>query len=277
MLVPHSILWVYLYLRQGEHSEHWRRLRDWSYCPSVRRSVMITHNSNDSLQQQLLSRLLLFPPLPLPRSGSSSSLPFSCCWPRCSCSSSSSNTYFTWRRYALSQAPSSCHCFCTNFIIAYSLFLCLLPLNCMFSIFLSFVLFYLRLLYFAVLFILLFTSCVCFVICVCFFIVCTVLLPPWQNKVFRRLFSLVAGAPAGKRIIIFVDDLNMPKLDTYGSQPPIELLRQYQDFGGLYDREKLFWKEINVSFTFLASTLFRQTVPNGRAVVMVVVRLSVFL
>jgi len=62
---------------------------------------------------------------------------------------------------------------------------------------------------------------------------------------FRWL--LLPGAPAGKRIIIFVDDLNMPKLDTYGSQPPIELLRQYQDFGGLYDREKLFWKEINVS------------------------------
>ncbi|XP_071788570.1 dynein axonemal heavy chain 6-like isoform X3 [Asterias amurensis] len=54
----------------------------------------------------------------------------------------------------------------------------------------------------------------------------------------------ILGAPAGKRIIIFVDDLNMPKLDTYGSQPPIELLRQYQDFRGLYDREKLFWKDI---------------------------------
>ena len=51
-----------------------------------------------------------------------------------------------------------------------------------------------------------------------------------------------SGAPTGKRVILFVDDLNMPKLDTYGSQPPIELLRQYQDFGGLYDREKLFWK-----------------------------------
>ena len=39
----------------------------------------------------------------------------------------------------------------------------------------------------------------------------------------------------------------MPKLDTYGSQPPLELLRQYQDFGGFYDREKLFWKQIKVS------------------------------
>uniref|UniRef100_A0A803U0S0 Dynein axonemal heavy chain 6 n=1 Tax=Anolis carolinensis TaxID=28377 RepID=A0A803U0S0_ANOCA len=50
-----------------------------------------------------------------------------------------------------------------------------------------------------------------------------------------------------KRVVIFVDDLNMPKLDRYGSQPPIELLRQYQDFGGFYDREKLFWKEIHVT------------------------------
>ncbi len=56
----------------------------------------------------------------------------------------------------------------------------------------------------------------------------------------------VLGAPVGKRVIIFVDDLNMPKLDTYGSQPPIELLRQFQDFGGMYDRGKLFWKDFQV-------------------------------
>ncbi|KNC97013.1 uncharacterized protein SPPG_09508 [Spizellomyces punctatus DAOM BR117] len=55
----------------------------------------------------------------------------------------------------------------------------------------------------------------------------------------------ILGAPTGaNKVVLFVDDLNMPKLDTYGSQPPIELLRQYIDFHGFYDREKLSWKII---------------------------------
>uniref|UniRef100_A0A8D0GTF0 Dynein axonemal heavy chain 6 n=1 Tax=Sphenodon punctatus TaxID=8508 RepID=A0A8D0GTF0_SPHPU len=64
-----------------------------------------------------------------------------------------------------------------------------------------------------------------------------------ESKLEKKRKNIL-GAPGKKRVVIFVDDLNMPKLDRYGSQPPIELLRQYQDFGGFYDREKLFWKEI---------------------------------
>lgn len=56
--------------------------------------------------------------------------------------------------------------------------------------------------------------------------------------------------------MIFVDDLNMPRLDRYGSQPPIELLRQYQDFGGFYDRNKLFWKDIQVALGFKLLRIF---------------------
>ena len=66
----------------------------------------------------------------------------------------------------------------------------------------------------------------------------------FHNSLYMCVYIIHAGAPPGKHIAIFVDDLNMPKLDRYGSQPPIELLRQYLDFGGFYDREKLFWKQI---------------------------------
>ncbi|KAG8454285.1 hypothetical protein GDO86_000797 [Hymenochirus boettgeri] len=64
-----------------------------------------------------------------------------------------------------------------------------------------------------------------------------------ESKLEKKRKTIL-GAPGNKRVIIFVDDLNMPKLDRYGSQPPIELLRQYQDFQGFYDREKMFWKDI---------------------------------
>jgi dynein heavy chain len=62
----------------------------------------------------------------------------------------------------------------------------------------------------------------------------------------------VYGPAAGKRFYVYVDDLNMPKREEYGAQPPVELLRQWFDQGGWYDRKDLSFRKL-IDLTFVAS------------------------
>uniref|UniRef100_A0A6S8LSH1 AAA+ ATPase domain-containing protein n=1 Tax=Dunaliella tertiolecta TaxID=3047 RepID=A0A6S8LSH1_DUNTE len=53
------------------------------------------------------------------------------------------------------------------------------------------------------------------------------------------------GPPMGKRLIMFIDDLNMPRVDLYGTQQPIAFLKLFIERRGMYDRGKdLSWKNV---------------------------------
>lgn len=68
----------------------------------------------------------------------------------------------------------------------------------------------------------------------------------------------IYGAKQGHKVVIFIDDINMPAVEKYGAQPPIELLRLMVDKGGMYDRKEHFWKEIQNTIILAAASP-----PNG--------------
>ncbi|XP_025217595.1 dynein heavy chain 17, axonemal [Theropithecus gelada] len=53
------------------------------------------------------------------------------------------------------------------------------------------------------------------------------------------------GPPGTKKLIYFIDDMNMPEVDKYGTVAPHTLIRQHMDHRHWYDRHKLTLKDVH--------------------------------
>ncbi|XP_067673689.1 dynein beta chain, ciliary-like [Haliotis asinina] len=67
-----------------------------------------------------------------------------------------------------------------------------------------------------------------------------VLEKPLEKKAGRNY-----GPPGSRRLVYFVDDMNMPEVDKYFTVQPHTLIRQHIDHGHWYDRTKLSLKDIH--------------------------------
>lgn len=63
---------------------------------------------------------------------------------------------------------------------------------------------------------------------------------PLEKKAGRNY-----GPPGNKTLIYFLDDMNMPEVDNYGTVQPHTIIRQHLDYNHWYDRGRLTLKDIH--------------------------------
>ncbi|XP_034877289.1 dynein heavy chain 11, axonemal [Mirounga leonina] len=65
------------------------------------------------------------------------------------------------------------------------------------------------------------------------------------EKPLEKKAGRIYGPGGNKKLVYFIDDMNMPEVDPYGTVQPHTLIRQHVDYGHWYDRQKVMLKEIH--------------------------------
>jgi dynein heavy chain len=58
--------------------------------------------------------------------------------------------------------------------------------------------------------------------------------------------------PSGGKLVYFIDDLNLPFVETYGTQTPMALMRQHIDHGSWFDRSDMSLKKLIVDASYVS-------------------------
>lgn len=61
------------------------------------------------------------------------------------------------------------------------------------------------------------------------------------------------GPPMGKKMVFFIDDMNLPEIETYGTQNSIAFLTQQMQHGSVFDREDLGFRKELVDIQYVAA------------------------
>lgn len=77
-----------------------------------------------------------------------------------------------------------------------------------------------------------------------FYTSASVLLSSLEGSLQKRTGSTY-GPQGSAKLVYFIDDLNLPAVDAYGTQSAIALLRQHIDYGHWYDNQKLTLKNVD--------------------------------
>lgn len=63
----------------------------------------------------------------------------------------------------------------------------------------------------------------------------------------------IFGPPMGKKMVFFIDDMNLPYVETYGTQNSIALLTQHMQYGSIFDRNDLGMRRNLVDIQYIAA------------------------